>query len=173
MKAATLKLKPCIVTLVLLPLVLGCEPTHRARPGFGSGYDPNIPLCLYYSPVKVQILPLTEFAAGDQGTFHIDAWVSLLDSAASQVKSPGRFRFELYERVQRSAEPKGTRLKIWHDFDLYEPAENNLYWQDYLRAYRFFLPFDPEPGKDYILEVTCMTAVGKRLTSAVPLTYSP
>jgi hypothetical protein len=119
-----------------------------------------------YSPVEIDILPLTEFVnVGEAQQNQISLYVSLLDSFGSEIKSPCVFRFELYEKVQRSAEPKGRRVVIWPDIDLTEPAENNRYWRNFLRAYEFSLPLGPAGSQTYILEVTCLCPTGKRLTS--------
>lgn len=119
-----------------------------------------------YSPVEIDILPLTDFVnLGEAQQNQISLYVSLLDSFGSEIKSPCVFRFELYEKVQRSAEPKGRRVVIWPDIDLTEPVENNRYWRNFLRAYEFNLPFGPAGSQTYILEVTCLCPTGKRLTS--------
>ena len=79
-----------------------------------------------FLPAKVQVLPLTKLVSptNSDSSFHIHAYVSLLDVFDSQIKTPGTFRFELYEKVLRSAEPKGKRIKIWRpDVDL--PGEGS------------------------------------------------
>jgi hypothetical protein len=55
---------------------------------------------------------------------------------------------------------------IWPDIDLTDPDANNSYWQDYLRTYQFTLDMDFRPGSEntFILEATCFTPTGKRLT---------
>jgi hypothetical protein len=89
----------------------------------------------------------------------------LLDSFGCQVKSAGVFRFELYERVERSAEPKGRRVVIWPDIDLIDAAANNENWRDFLRAYEFNLDFDLQGSQNYVLQVTCLCPGGKRLSA--------
>ena len=182
------------ISQVFLPMLLltyaGCEPVRTA----GAPPDQNTAgaaLCVYYAPVKIDILPLTEFTAPPGGLVpdggsgpHIDAYVSLLDSFGSQIKSPGKFRFELYEYIQRSAEPRGRRVMIRpesdlsdpnsgnrHWIDLSDPAANNRSWRDFLRAYQFNLPFKPAPGQEYILEATCLTPDGSRLTAEFGLKH--
>jgi hypothetical protein len=119
-----------------------------------------------YAPAKIDILPLTELvSAADIDGARIDLYVSLLDTFGSQIKSPGIFRFELYEHVQRSAEPKGKRVTIWPDIDLTDPVTNNEYWRDFLRAYEFDLPFEQAGSQNYILQVTCLGTSSKRLSS--------
>jgi len=126
-----------------------------------------------YAPVKIDILPLTEFVFVDNiERSGIDLYVGLLDQYGCQIKSPGTFRFELYEYVQRSAEPKGRRITIWPDFDLNDPLPNNEHWRDFLRAYEFNLPFDQAGMQGYILEVTCLCPNGRRLMGQYALRRS-
>ena len=82
-----------------------------------------------------------------------------------RLKSPEIFRFELYEKVRQSAEPRGKRIAIWPDFDLTEPAENNKHWQDFLRSYRFELELEEQMDNDCILQVTWLSAGGRRLSA--------
>jgi hypothetical protein len=123
-----------------------------------------------YAPVKIDILPLTEYAAaGSPGNeTGIEAYVSLSDSFGSQIKSPGIFRFEMYERVPRSAEPKGKRIILWPDFDLTSIAENDNHWQDFLRAYRFTLPV-AQTNQNCILQATCICPNSRRLSAEFTL----
>lgn len=148
----------------------GCEPAQNSEPPPIDNNGPQVPLYTYYAPVRIDIMPLTEFVGPDRAAEpQINPYVSLLDSFGCQIKSPGIFRFELYEHVPRSAEPKGRRVMISSDFDLSGPAANNLYWRDFLRAYEFNLPFEPTPDRSYILEATCLTPNGKRLSAEFPL----
>jgi hypothetical protein len=117
---------------------------------------PNVSAYGDYSPAKIHITPLTGLAgsADANGSSKIDVYVSLLDSFGSQVKSPGVFRFELYEYAQRSAEPKGGRVVIWPDINLTDAAENN----------RFDLPLEPQSDQSCVLQVTFLCVGGKRLS---------
>lgn len=124
-----------------------------------------------YTPVKIDIMPLTEIVGSSDGQegSAIIVYASLLDSFGCQGKMPGVFRFELYERVARSAEPKGKRIAIWPDIDLTGAAENNEYWRDFLRAYEFNLPFEPQINRCYILQVTYLCSSGRRLSAELSL----
>jgi hypothetical protein len=167
---------------LLLLAGFGCELPAQREPQ-GGGYDGNkAPACVFYAPEKIDILPLTEFKDAAGGETRLEAYVSLLDSAGSQIKFPGKVRFELYEHVQRSAEPKGRRVAIWpeinttepneprsHWFDLGDPARNDLFWRDFIRAYQFTLPCGPQPAASYILEATCLTNDGRRLIAETSL----
>lgn len=150
-----------------LLLQVGCEPVTSEPPAStDSGSDP---LSAYtsYTAEKVDIVPLTEFiyTGGAVEAPKIKVYVSVLDPFDCQIKTPGIFRFELYERVPRSAGPKGRRIVIWPDIDLTGATENNNHWRDFLRAYEFNLDFEPQSSQDYILEVTCLCPNGKRLSA--------
>jgi hypothetical protein len=117
-----------------------------------------------YTPQTIEIMPLTGFVTDKEDVTRINVFVSMLDVFNSQLKSPAVFRFELYERIQYSTEPKGKRIKMWPDVDLADAVENNKYWRDFLRTYEFNLDFKPDVDQSYILEVTCLCPDGKRLT---------
>lgn len=123
-----------------------------------------------FGPAHVEILPLTELIAAPdgQGTV-LNVYVSLLDVYSEKIKAPGTLRFELYEYVQRSAEPKGQRVAIWPDINLTSPTENQRYWRDFLRAYEFSLVTEASRNKTYILEATCLSLGGRRLSAEWPL----
>ena len=160
-----------IILLIPLFFNIGCEQSSiPPEPIVQDNGEQSIIAYSQYIPVKIDIIPLTEFIfKGDGQQAEINLYVSLLDSFGSQLKSPCTFRFELYQKVQRSAEPKGRRAIIWPDIDITDPAINNEYWRNFLRAYEFNLPFKPESMQDYILEVTCLCPNNKRLTAEFSL----
>ncbi|HUV40781.1 MAG TPA: hypothetical protein VMW23_03210 [Sedimentisphaerales bacterium] len=139
-----------------------------------SGGEHELAVYADYTPVKVEIMPLTEFTGhGDtENAAQLRVYLGLLDAFGCQIKSPGKFRFELYERLLRSADPKGKRIKIWPDIDLTAPDMNNRYWRDFLRAYSFDLSFDPPKDRDYILQVTFLCPLGRRLPADFLLKYA-
>jgi hypothetical protein len=161
----------------LLIAVAGCEPAPPKPPGPRAHID-NTPdrsaIYARYVPARTSIIPLTEFVSvgNDDQASKIKVYVSLLDSFDSQIKTPGVFRFELYEHVPRSAEPKGKRITIWPNIDLTDPIDNNRYWRDHFRAYEFDLDFEPKQNHCYILEVTCICPNGKRLSNDRALKYT-
>jgi len=147
--------------LVLLPLVFyaGCTgPSSGLILPFGQ------PPCTHYGPARIDIIPLTSLVpAPDSGrNSTINVYACLLDSFDSQIKAPAVFRFELFEYLQRSTDPKGKRLFLWPDLDLTDPTLNNNHWQDFLRAYLFSLPLQSPPAETCILQVTCFCPSGKR-----------
>ncbi len=153
--------------------VAGCESPQPTAESASRSDSASREVSVYagYTPVKVDILPLTELVGGSEEVkaSAIKVYVSLLDAFDCQTKSPAVFRFELYKKVQRSAEPKGKRITIWPDIDLTEPGENNKYWRDFLRAYEFILDFEPTGKPSYILQVTCLCPEGKRLSAEFAL----
>ncbi len=168
-----------IVFLVLLLAAVGCEPPQvgikKNETPLKSVNDCNeVSFYARYTPEKIDIVPLTEYAgdsdAGEESK--IKVYVSLLDSFGYQMKAPGIFRFELYQRVPRSAEPKGKRIMLWPDIDLTALVENDNHWRDFLRAYEFSLPFESEADQNYILEATCISPNGKRLSAEFNLTHT-
>jgi hypothetical protein len=157
-----------VLMFLLLLCEAGCGPANTA-----SRTDNGLNQLSDYGPVKVDIMPLTEFAAADgEKPSKIKVYVSLLDAFDCQVKTPAVFRFELYDRVPRSAEPKGRRILIWPDIDLTNVAKNNEYWKDFLRTYEFDLPFRPESSKSYILQVTSLCSSGRRLSADFTLKHA-
>ncbi len=159
-----------IFFLLLLSVYTGCKPALTAsRTPHGADKEYNTSVHTHYTPAKINIMPLTGFVvAPDNNTekrSNIKVYVSLLDQFGCQMKTFGVFRFELYQYIQLSAEPKGRRLVIWPDINLTDAAENNKYWLDFLRVYKFNLDFEPEGDKSYILQVTCLCPNGERLSS--------
>jgi hypothetical protein len=123
--------------------------------------------CSRFGPARIDVLPITSIApasAADRDAT-IDAYVCLIDAFDSQIKAPVIFRFELFQRLQRSADPKGKRLIVWPDIDLTDPAVNSNLWQDFLRAYLFSLPLQKTSAENCILHVTVICPLGKRLTA--------
>jgi hypothetical protein len=169
------KVSGTIFVFILLLGVFGCSRDSALGAkglGFGAA-STDFRIYAEYSPVKINILPLTEFIINpDTHQGQINLFVSLLDSFGSQIKSPCIFRFELYSRVPRSSEPKGGRIKIWPDVNLIAPKINNEYWRDFLRAYEFNLPFEPQAEQSFILEVTCICPNNKRISSEFSLKIS-
>jgi len=157
-----------IVFLLSLLAYIGCEPSQAtAKPPTHIDKAPDAQGYSGYMPAKVDIMPLTEFVPVPhaEGSSKLRIYVSLLDSFNCQMKSPGVFRFELYEGVSRSAEPKGKRIILWPDIDLTDAAKNNQYWRDFLRAYEFNLDFEPRAQQNYILQATFLSTAGRRLSS--------
>jgi len=130
----------------------------------GSGFLIGpAPPCTRFGPDRIDVLPITALATEHDST--INVYVCLLDSFDSQIKTPAVLRFELFERLQRSADPKGKRLAIWPDIDLTDPAANNNLWQDFMRAYLFSLPLQKSSAENCILHVTCFCPSGRRLSA--------
>ena len=173
-------MKPlCIISrlllLTLLSINVGCEQPIGPNeiPATANSDINKLSFYARYAPSKIDIMPLTEFVSpGNTQQSKINIYVSLIDPFGSQIKSPGMFRFELYEYMQRSSEPKGKRVVIWPDVDLTDPTTNNDYWRDFLRTYEFSLPCEQANSQDYILQATCLCPNGKRLSSEFTLKHT-
>ena len=162
--------KVAIVFFIVLFSISGCRNPNPGQDKIPN-YDPNtISIYTQFAPVKIDILPLTEFFINkDNNKGEINLFVSMLDAFGAQIKSPAVFRFELYSRMQRSSELKGGRVMLWPEINLNDPKNNNDYWKDYFRSYEFNLPFESKAGQSYILEVTCLCPNNTRLISEFPL----
>ena len=158
------------ITVILCSVifVFGCQqgpvgPAYHAPDNVLNNYSA-------FAPVKIKITGLTEFVDAS----NLKIYVDLIDSFDSRVKSPVVLRFELYEYVRRSAEPKGRRIFLWPDIDLTSAEVNNAHWRDFLRAYEFNMKVDFELDRKqtYILQGLCRTSSGSRLDTAKQLTFS-
>ncbi len=178
-----------LVAVLLLPVLLcaGCgqpqmdvptaeqqprqEVTQAGASGEAKPVDSPPVVPTGFAPAKICILPLTELSGSTPGSqaAALTAYVGLMDAFGCQIKAPGVVRFELYQYVPRSAEPRGQRLAIWPDIDLTHPATNNSYWRDFLRAYEFKLDVPAGMNETYVLEATCLCPDGRRLTATLPL----
>ena len=158
--------------LCLLLVAAGCQSVSGSAGEQGKKVD--IGIYADYGPAEVYIMPLTEFTGdadgGDRSV--ISVYVSVLDTFDCQVRWPGVFRFELYEYLQRSANPKGRRIFIWPDIDLTESGENNSHWRDFLRAYEFSLDYADKDAQGYVLQVTYHCPASKRLSAEFSLKVS-
>jgi hypothetical protein len=144
----------------------GCSTQPPGAESSPSLFHDSTP-CSHFGPARIDVLPITYIApisAADRDAT-INAYVCLIDAFDSQIKAPVIFRFELFQRLQRSADPKGKRLIVWPDIDLTDPASNNNLWQDFLRAYLFSLPLQKTSAESCILHVTVICPSGKRLTA--------
>ncbi|RKY05825.1 MAG: hypothetical protein DRP65_12575 [Planctomycetota bacterium] len=168
-------LKTAVVVIFAVAGVIcstGCGPDSSAgRVSSGTGGD----ALGAYMPSEVHIVGLTEITPVSAGPWQgkLNAYVDLVDSFGCCVKSPGLFRFELYEFVPRSSQPKGKRIFFPQDIDLTDATENNKHWRDFLRAYQFELPlnFSPKPDESFVLEVTFTTPQGNRLRDTFHIRY--
>jgi hypothetical protein len=153
------------VAIFALAFYAGCTTTPPGADSSPSFFRDSTP-CSNFGPAKIDILPITSIApASADHEPAINAYISFLDAFDSQIKYPVVVRFELFQHLQRSTDPKGKRLIVWPDTDLTDPARNNNLWQDFLRAYLFTLPLQKTSIDNCILHVTVICPSGKRLTA--------
>ena len=154
------------VTVLALAFYAGCSsPSPDGKPSLLPFLDSNP--CSRFGPARIDVLPITSIAPASTADRDatINTYVCLIDAFDSQIKTPAIFRFELFQRLQRSSNPRGKRLIVWPDIDLTDPAANNNFWQDFLRAYLFSLPLQKSSADNCILHVTVICPSGKRLTA--------
>ena len=156
--------------ICLLPFTFACEEPKKPM---------NTEECISridaYGPATLEIVGLSELraVAGEQDAAKLKIFVKELDSFGSAIKAPCVFRVELYEYATRSPSPLGKRLEIWPDIDLTNSCKNNDQWRDYLRAYEFNFEVRSrlDFGRVYIVEATCISPLGKRMTAQYKLSY--
>ena len=164
MKTITLSIK--LFFALAFAFYAGCSTQPPGADSSPALFHDSTP-CSRFGPARIDVLPITSItpASASDRDSAITAYVCLLDAFDSQIKAPVVFRFELFQRLQRSADPKGKRLIVWPDIDLTDPAVNNNLWQDFLRAYLFSLPLEKSSAENCILHVTCVCPSGKRLNA--------
>ncbi len=153
-----------IIVAVLMFALLGCEQVQQ------TASDSSIRMvnggCIF-SPQKIKFNQLTELT----GSQRIIAYIDVFDQFDSRIKAAGVWQFELYEYAVRSANPMGSRIRIWDNIELTEAKINNAHWREYLHCYQFELNLESElgGGKTYILQAVCFTADGKRIIDTIEL----
>lgn len=155
----------CITAVAAGLLLCGCEQQQQRVTTGTMNAAKQIEA---YGPEKLEVIALSELkpGSGDEEAPKLTLYVKALDAFGSAVKVPGVFRVELYESVARSPSPVGRRVEIWPDIDLVDPCQNNAQWRDHLRAYEFNFDVSSKltPGHVYIVEVTCLSPMGKRMS---------
>ena len=166
MKNSTHKALTGITLGVILCTGCAMDSPGSQEPSHPVGRTQQMPTRLF-APNRVNIIPLTRFVKSKKPAEldYIRVYAELLDDYQSQIKSPGTFRFELYNRALRSVDPMGTRIEIWKDIALNDLKQNNRYWREFLRTYEFRLDLQHVLQGHFILQVTFSTPEGKRLTS--------
>jgi len=160
-----MKALPTIAALLLCLLFAGCQEPRLIETGGTQDLETHSQYI--FMPAKIRITQLTDFVKNDS----ISAYVDVVDEFGSRIKAPGLWRFELYDYVPRSAEPKGTRVYIWTGIDLRNAEKNNEAWQDFMRSYKFDLNMENDlaEGKTYVLTAILFNAQGKRIIDSVQL----
>lgn len=170
-------LKTNILSIIIAFLIIaasGCESEMDPSVSSAGGSPPRS--LRAFAPARIHIIALSEITSSNLSLNEatVRVYVDLLDVYESRLKAPGSFRFELYEYVPRSSEPKGTGLKNWPPIDLNHPETNNEYWRDYLRSYQFDfdIDFNPSNTQTFVIVAIYTTPEGKRLTDEYILRYN-
>lgn len=170
-------MKKNILSLIAAAIILitsGCESEMNQAVSSVAKEAPPRSLRAF-GPARIHITALTEITSSDVSLNEakLRVYIDLLDVYESRLKAPGTFRFELYEYVPRSSEPKGTGLINWPPVDLNHPETNNDHWRDYLRSYQFDfdMDFNPANTRAFVIVAIFTTPEGKRLTDEHILRY--
>jgi hypothetical protein len=158
-----------IITAVLSLFVCGCDQQQTETNGSA------VKQIEAYGPETLDIVGLTELKVpSGNDTAKLTLFVRALDGFGSAVKTPCVLRVEMFEHVARSPSPLGKRIELWPDIDLTDVCKNNAQWRDYLRAYEFNFDVSSQltPGHVYIIEVTCRSPMGKRMSAQYKLSYA-
>ncbi len=144
--------------MVLMFGFLGCEEVQRTASDSPGGAIKGG--CLFL-PQKIKFNQLTELT----GSQRITAYIDVFDQFDSRIKAACVWQFELYEYALRSANPMGSRIRIWDNIELTEAKINNAHW----REFELNLESELGGGKTYILQAVCFTADGKRIIDTFEL----
>jgi len=159
-----------LCVLILSIPAIGCKNSGwnlrmKSAPSRESQFvPPPVDLML---PKSIRIHPFTgrtfDEAGGIKG---VDVQIEAVDSYNDKTKAFGDFRFEMYQFVPNSLDPKGKRIATW-DESLWEPKKNLLHWDKITRLYVFKLQWDrPIPvGKRVVLLVSFSSPFTDRLTA--------
>jgi len=117
-------------------------------------------------PKTIRIHPFTQTRVFDEagGIKGVDVRIEAVDAYGDATKAFGDFRFEMYDFVTNSLDPKGKRIATWNE-SLLEPKRNLLHWDKITRTYEFKLQWDrPIPvGKRYVLVAVFSSPFTRRI----------
>ncbi len=151
-----------ICVALLAVLVCGCKGRKWSLRGWNSGTkaSPAEPRQAVPKPINlilprsIRIHPFTGTRTFDEagGIKGIDVRIEARDAYGDAAKAFGSFRFEMYEFVPNSLDPKGNRIATWQE-DLLKPKKNLLHWDKITRTYEFKLQWNqPIPvGRRFVL----------------------
>lgn len=117
-------------------------------------------------PRDIRIHPFTGMRTFDEtgGIKGIDVRIETVDAYGDAAKAFGNFRFEMYEFLPNSIDPKGKRIATWEEA-LLKSKKNLLHWDKITRTYKFKLQWDkPIPiGKRFVLVVIFSSPFTERM----------
>ena len=148
------KLNLAIFALVAVSFFAGCN---------GNNIAADFNDCDCFITKKFSVTPLTKFVETD-GKASLKLVVDVLDSTGHRSKAPFNLQCSLYRYLPRTADNKGELVQVWQPISLDAIAENNKYWNDYLRSYEFGFELDSLPGQQwYLVEIACQIPSGNRI----------
>lgn len=161
-----------IVSALLIPALLGCDSGGKGNWSFGSKAPPSdrpqsIPEPIHLLlPASIRLHPFTGTRTFDEssGIRGVDVRIEAMDRLGDATKAFGEFRFEMYQFVPNSQNPKGDLIATWVE-DVFPPRKNLLHWDKITRTYEFKLQWDkPIPvGKRFVLLATFNSPFTERM----------
>lgn len=154
MWACKWKFNLAVFALAVVSFFVGCGGNEVAV-DFGK--------CDCFAIKEFSVTPLTKFVEADDKAV-LKLVVDALDSTGHRSKARFSLQCSLYRYLPRTADNKGELVQSWRPISLDAAAENNEYWNDYLRSYEFELGLDDLPGEQwYLVEIACQIPSGNRL----------
>lgn len=154
-----------VLTLLAVTGSSGCLAPQGAGTVAISGEMPSL---LVASRIEI-IEPFTHVRAFDGA--ETPNGIELLLQAVNPLNNPwnlvGQVRVELYEYAPASGDRKSHRVEQWNIELTSDVQQQRKHWNSLTQMYEFRLGFDPtriDPGKRYIVVVTCDSPTGGRLT---------
>jgi len=110
-----------------------------------------------FAPPRVErtrLLQLSAIQTDPDGQTTVRAFVQPVANRADEW-----YRFELYQYLPRSANPRGKRIRLWPDVNPGKTVAENPLWKPHLRAFEIALPLENGlPKSTYLLELTVLKA---------------
>lgn len=159
---------PRLLFMLLLATVAGSSGCQVPQRTGGMATPIEVPSLLVANRIEI-VEPFTRVRAFDGAD--TPNGIELLLQAVNPLNTPwnlvGKVRVELYEYAPASGDRKSDRVEQWNVELTSDAQQQRKHWNSLTQMYEFRLGFDPariDPGKRYILVVTCDSQTGGRLT---------
>ena len=158
-----------IVAMVLVASGAGCgkfrwdfgtkAPEQQALQPVPAPLDLMLP-----RSIRIHVFTRTETFDEERGLAGVNVRIEAVDAYGDSTKAFGTFRFEMYQFVPNTIDPKGKLLASW-DEPLLDPRKNLLHWQKVHRIYEFKLQWDrPVPvGQRFVLSAIFSSPFTERM----------
>jgi hypothetical protein len=141
-------------------LLAGCSQQNRGTPGdieMAAWVDLMAPRA-----IEVQSFTQPVSQTGNGAADAIEVILAADDATGHPIKVVGIFQFELYERRVAGGLMMGDRLAYWR-VPVRSQEQQQRYWDEYARYYRFPLEKNDLPAGEYILQAQFTGPTGEHL----------